>query len=178
MSGLCHTAAKRQMPVSAPMRPARHDGTARLRGARDPRCSLASKPEIVNIRVCRIDDPRTAESKDSACRKVRSIFQRASRRARAVPSLSVTPPPPAPPGSPTEDPQLRSSPACPGLFTFAWGTDRSLSATRLARLSVRLPVHRAFLTNCGFLTTGRHMSTPALAGSLESTPIRTDKLLD
>lgn len=138
------------MPVSVPVKPARNDGTpgSSPPGARVPRRSLASKQGIIIVRIRVSEYPGTEDSEDPACRNLGSILQRSSRRARAVPGVSVTQRdnlPPAPRvGSLAGDPLFRSSPTCPGLFTFARGTDRSPSAIRLAHFCVWLPAHRAF----------------------------------
>lgn len=80
------------MPVSVPVKPARNDGRpgSSLPGARVPRRSLASKQGIIIVRIRVPEYPGTEDSEDPACRNLGSILQRSSRRARAVPGVSVT----------------------------------------------------------------------------------------
>lgn len=171
------------MPVSVPVKPARNDGTpgSSPPGTRAPRRSLASKQGIIIVRIRVPEYPGTEDSEDPVCRNG-SILQRSSRRARAVPGVSVTqrdnPPPPPLESVPSQ--AIPCSDRHPHvqdyLLLLGEQTDhRPLSDWRISASGFR---HIGpFFTNSGLHTIRMHMPTPSLAGSPDSTPVRLSKCL-
>lgn len=125
--------------------------------------------------------PGTEDSQDPACRNLGSVLQRSSRRARAVPGVSVTQPPPRPSSRfPRRRSPVQIATHMSRLIYFCSG-NRLIAVSYPTGAFLRLASGTSGLFSPTAASTpyvSMHMPTPSLAGSPDSTPMRTDQVFD